>query len=235
MLMYETIKAYDGAVLRAARFDADVPATGVIQLIHGFGEGIGHYKDVANFFASFGYACIIHEQRGYGYDCLLDDIKAVRTMVEKWYPQLPVFLYGHSMGGNIAINYLLKNPQKEYEKVIIGAPWLRLYKPKLITTIAGLIGKILPGLVIPKWISFSLFKEIVDAGEYAINNAAKITLPTLLLCPGMDKIVCTVAIREFGKCAKDNVIMIEYPEGRHSLHLDTIRDRVLGDIIGFLW
>jgi alpha-beta hydrolase superfamily lysophospholipase len=71
------------------------------------------------------------------------------------------------------------------------------------------------------------------AGEYAIQNAARITVPVLLLCAGQDKIVSPTAIREFSRITNENVTFIEYPDGYHYLHLDIIGDDVLGEILSF--
>jgi alpha-beta hydrolase superfamily lysophospholipase len=285
---FEMIKAYDGALIRTARFEPDTVSSGepggggpvgIIHILHGFGEGVEHYETTADFFTQGGYACVAHDQRGFGampdktrmqrraargvtpgYESFLEDLKTVRCKIDEWYPGLPSILFGFSMGGNISINYLLKYSQDQYEKVILVSPWLRLYKPLpgFVETMANYIGKVSPKLTLSSHlnvrylsrdtdkmyrlkeynifhdrISFRMYAGIAAAGEYALQNAARITVPVLLLCAGGDKIVNPKAIREFSSNMNGNVTFKEYPDAYHYLHLDLISDEVLGEILYF--
>jgi len=276
---YESVTAHDNTSIRTARFDPIDKPCGVIQIIHGFGEGIFHYREVADFFTQNGYACIIHDQRGFGempdkspkqrtkargvvpsYECLLRDVETIREKIDEWYPDVPVILLGHSMGGNLAMNLLLKSKGRQYKKAIFEAPWLRLYKPlpNSLAILARLLGKISGKLrvaskldaadiapnqaetkslktdgVYHDRVSLRLYTGVSDAGEYAIKHAADIQIPALLLSAGQDKIVCSEAIREFAKNAGENVKLIEYPKGYHCLHADPINAQSLDDMLEF--
>ena len=278
-VLFETVKACDSTNIRAVRYEPETSPIGILQIIHGFGEGIGHYDDMVDFFTNKGYACVMHDQRGFGempdktprqrkrargivsnYKCLMCDIKTIRSQINEWYPEIPVILFGHSMGGNIVANYLIKFPQAEYEKAILEAPWLRLYKPfpEFARKFAKFAGKISEKLALKAKLkidsisrnqdktknllndgifhtrmSLKLFAEITDAGEHAIKNAGHIKIPALLLCPGKDEIVCPKAIREFAALTGENVKFIEYPDGYHSLHSDIICDEVLSEMLAF--
>nr|AGS51901.1 putative lysophospholipase [uncultured bacterium contig00002] len=83
-------------------------------------------------------------------------------------------------------------------------------------------------------ISLRLYAEITAAGEYAIKNAARITIPTLLLCAGSDKIVSVNAMREFCINAKENVTMLEYPDAYHCLRSDTGGNEVEEAMLDFI-
>jgi len=274
-LIYELLCAHDGAEIRVARFEPAGSAVGVIQVIHGFGEGLVHYRNVADFFAREGYVCVIHDQRGFGempnktepqkkaargvipgYTYLLEDVSTVRDKIGDWYPGLPVSLFGHSMGGNIAINFLLKYEQGRYESAIIEAPWLRLYKPfpKFLTALGGLLGRMNKNWkvsakldmsdergqslkadgIFHDYMSFRLYAEVTRAGEYALEHAAGIRIPTLLLGAGADTIVSPAAIRLFAERAGGNVRFVEYPLGSHCLHGDEVNATALEDMLGFL-
>ncbi|MCL2216264.1 MAG: lysophospholipase [Defluviitaleaceae bacterium] len=276
------VNAHDNIPIRVAIYEPDAVPIGVLQIVHGFGEGIGHYNDVTEFFTGHGYACVMHDQRGFGempgmtpeqrksaqgiapsFGHFLHDIKTLRGEIGRWYPGLPIVLFGHSMGGNIVANYLLKFPdiyRCVYKKAIIEAPWLRLYKPmpKVAVAFARVIGKLSSKAAVTaklstsyitrdkekldsllnsgfyhSRISLQLFAEITAAGEYAIKNVARITTPTLLLSPGGDRIVCPKAIREFAVNAGDNFHCVEYPDGYHCLHSDTLSGEVLNTMLEF--
>jgi len=276
-MTYESIKAYDGTDLRVARFEPEGELTGVIQIVHGFGEGLAHYIDIAKYFVKNGYACVIHDQRGFGempglteskrqkargvvpgYYYLLEDINEIHNKINIWYPSQRKILFGHSMGANIVANYLIR--YDGYEKAILEAPWFRLYKPlpMLVHSIAKLTGRLSGQITVSAKIaidditrnkeiadglktdgiyhnrmSLRLYTQVVDAGEFAIKNANMLSIPTLLLCPGGDKIVCPKAIREFAEGASDNVVLVEYPDAYHCLHADIINVEVLTAMLEF--
>ena len=165
---YDNVTMSDGAPIRTARFEPDTAPTGVIQFVHGFGEHLGMYERLADYFIPHGYAFVIHDQRGHGsmpgktpaqrakalgvaeYADFLADITTLRSRIDAWYPGLPVVLAGLSMGGNIVANYVERNPAAPYDKVIIESPWLRLAKPMpaVVTAVARLGGKLSPKLAI---------------------------------------------------------------------------------------
>jgi len=283
MKIFGSVKAHDDVNLRVARFEPPGKPTYVVQIVHGFGEGLAHYEEIAGYFAANGYACVVHDQRGFGempdmtpkerkkvrgvtpgYEYLIEDIKTLRREIDVWYPGVPVILYGHSMGGNLVANLLVKcsgvSDGLPYAKAVLEAPWLRLYKPlpKLATSVARLIGKARGNLTISAKInvndisrnrditrnlrsdgiyhnrmSLRLYAEVVEAGEYIIKNADRISVPTLLLCPGADRIVCPKAIREFYKRCSDNVMFVEYPDAYHCLHADINNAEVIAKILEF--
>ena len=277
----ETITMHDGERLQAARFETESPsdAKGVVQVIHGFGEHIEMYVGLAEFLTTNGYNMVMHNQRGFGkmpektesearrargivadYSYFLKDAKTVLGEIKQWYPELPVILYGHSMGGNIAIS-ILRNHPNLYVKAILETPWLRLFNQpyRLVSFIAKKLGHISHKLAVTSnvnigditrdmemvkkisldkiyhnRISLKLFTQITLVGRSILIEEASIHTPTLLLCGGQDKIVCPEAIRTFAKNANENVQFKDYPDGYHALRNDTIKAEVMNDILVFL-
>ncbi len=97
--------------------------TGVIQVVHGMWEHTDRYKDFAEYFVNNGYIVAVHDHLGhgnsvnentqYGHFCdkngnkhLIKDLYKFTNIIKKLYPELPYFMYAHSMGGIIAINTL---------------------------------------------------------------------------------------------------------------------------------
>ena len=58
---------------------------------------------------------------------VLADVDALIMRAKTLYPGLPITLYGHSMGGNIGLDYMMRG-SKNYipAKYIISAPWIKL-------------------------------------------------------------------------------------------------------------
>lgn len=276
-----SIKAIDDFDIRLATFESE-NSIGVVQIVHGFGEGIEYYDEIASYFVKHKYTVVMHDQRGFGkmpdidkrkkrktkgvienYDWFLNDIESVAIYIEKKYVNIPKILYGFSMGGNISVNFLLKRPswQNKYKKYVIVAPWLENYKNanKYLKFISKQIGKISPNIKIRSYlnvarishdvkrvfdlrddgvfhdtISLRMFSQVQEAGDYAISNANKLNIETLLMIAGDDRIICNKAIRKFLYNTNKNVLYKEYDKAYHCLHFEREREKIMNDVIVFL-
>ncbi len=106
-----------------------------ICIIHGMGEHSGRYKDMAHFFVKNGFGVLSFDLLGHGqsegkrgcvssYDVLSDQVDRALEEASKRFPGHPKFIYGHSLGGNILLDYCLRrNPR--VLGVVVSAPWLR--------------------------------------------------------------------------------------------------------------
>lgn len=129
--MFETIErlpSETGADL-AVRYQSPIgQPRAILQICHGLAEHSGRYSRFANFMAQRGLAVYAHDHRGHGrttapgavigrfanqdgVDKVLADVKAVTDYASAAHPGLPVILFGHSMGGLIALNTALSNPR----------------------------------------------------------------------------------------------------------------------------
>ena len=77
-------------------------------------------------------------------DILLND------MQNRTFPGIPIFIYGHSLGGGIVLDYLLRRKPR-IKGAIVTSPWLRLSfePPKTKMVMAAVIKIFLPGLIQP--------------------------------------------------------------------------------------
>ena len=271
----ENVITSDGWSISVARYEPDATPLGVIQILHAFGEHYGRYEEFAKYFCVNNYICVVHNQRGFGsipkklrgivkdYDLLLDDMNLVRSRIDNWYPILPVFLFGHSMGGNIALSYVLKRSQDEYHKAIFETPWLSLSKeksmPAFVIGISRIIGnanykiaktdnlnvnhltrdsqvadEIKNDSYFHTRMSLKLFAQITDSGQYIINNISKLTLPTLFLIAAEDKIVSSKAIIDICNKNQANIRYIVIKDGYHSLHNDLCKNEVFEYMLDYL-
>lgn len=104
-----------------------VPAAkpkGIVQLIHGFGEHSRRYLHMISAFLDAGYVVAADDHVGHGKTAVENDVwgdwgdKGPHTMMEdehtlkgivcEKYPDLPYFLFGHSMGSFITRDFIAK-------------------------------------------------------------------------------------------------------------------------------
>lgn len=113
-------------------------ASGVVQLVHGMCEHKERYYHFCEYLTSLGYATIIHDHRGHGESVksendfgyfysdgargMVDDAHQITLLMKERYPDLPYFLFGHSMGSLVVRDYL-KNYDFELDGLVVcGSP-----------------------------------------------------------------------------------------------------------------
>ncbi len=153
-------KNAEGLSLYAAHWSVEKPRA-IIALVHGQGEHIGRYKHVAEWYNRNGIAVLGFDHQGYGksegkrghaknLEVLLNDIGLLLEKTSALYPDTPLFLYGHSMGGGLVLNYITRrNP--DITGVIVTGPWIRLaFEAPALKVIAGKILRVvMPTLSLP--------------------------------------------------------------------------------------
>jgi alpha-beta hydrolase superfamily lysophospholipase len=228
----------------------------VIALVHGQGEHSGRYFQLANWYNAQGIGVIAFDQQGYGrsegrrgfaksYDVLLDDIEQFLEIVHERYRGRTLFLYGHSMGGNLCMNYVLKRRTRYISGIISTSPWIKLPfdTPSVKEVADRLIRSYTPTLILPTGLAVhflshdqeivEMYKfdpyvhdkldartglEILEAGLFLDTYKGAFPLPLLLMHGEEDRITDCAASRAFAKRVKDAVTYKEWPDMYHELH-----------------
>lgn len=134
----------------------------VVCIVHGIGEYGGRFDRVAEAFRAKNMAVVALDLRGHGDSiekkghcaprrAVLSDVSALITYAEKTYPKTPIVLYGHSMGGNIVLDYRARGAFNDYPSAyIISAPWVRLVRPvpAPLYRIVKMMAKIAPSFTV---------------------------------------------------------------------------------------
>jgi alpha-beta hydrolase superfamily lysophospholipase len=268
------IKAKDGVMITAATRGIIEQAKAVVIVCHGFGEHAGSYAELAERLESAGYASVIPTQRGHGrlsedktrqkklqgvipgYESFLDDIGSVTAYVRQKAPDAQLVLYGHSMGGNIAANYLLDRGQADFTCAALESPWFGLKKEvnPITAALARLGGGLSPKLAIinklatsditgdtakaeeirqdPLYhnrISLRMFTGISAGCSNAIGNAENLSIPLFVALAKYDAIVENEATLAFITSGGRNITAMEY-DSRHAIHNDTMREVFYKDL-----
>lgn len=135
----------------------DGEPTGVLLVCHGLGEHSGRYGSVEDALVPDGWAVYGLDHRGHGrstgrrahldrYSDWLTDFDAFRFHVAARHPDLPLFLLGHSMGGQIALAYALDHGAG-LAGLVLSAPALASNAvPKAAVPVLRLLAKVVPTL-----------------------------------------------------------------------------------------
>ena len=264
------IKLSNGQVLRGFIQSPGENARAVILFVHGLGEHINRYNDWAGLFNKEGIVFTGVDLPGHGrsdgrrghiksFSLLHEMIDILVESSRKTFPNVPIFIYGHSMGGGIVLDYLLrKNPK--IKGAIVTGPYLRLAfePPKFKIILAAIMKNILPGLtqptrlnashishdeaVVEKYktdplvhgmISVNLFYELAAAAKHSFLHASELTIPTLVIHGGDDLIISPEGSREFaGKTSLAELKIWE--RSYHELHNESFKNEVFVFIMNWM-
>ncbi|MDD6646281.1 MAG: lysophospholipase [Firmicutes bacterium] len=134
----------------------------VICIVHGIGEYGGRFDRVAEALREKNMAAAAMDLRGHGNSAgkkghcaprkdVLDDVTELIRFARTEYPGKKVVLYGHSMGGNIVLDYRSRGELNgDIAGYIISAPWIRLVRPvpAVLYRIVKLMSKAAPSFTI---------------------------------------------------------------------------------------
>ncbi|MBN2539920.1 MAG: alpha/beta hydrolase [Bacilli bacterium] len=299
------LKDYQENPIHVYIYQPEGEIKGIVQMVHGAAEHMARYGVFAEFLNQHGYLAIGCDMLGHGLstdnldyvhfadkdgDILgYESIVLVKEYIEKTYPGIDVFLYGHSMGSFLARKLILDFPDF-YKKVILSGTTyvskglklagsfiisvIRLFKgPRYVSKFvnglavdanpakmrkAGLIGQkdaewitrdeavqqyyhnsnmcgqpfsIQANYDLIQWTSFVDNLKNIDMGNKE--------MPILLAAGSMDP------VSNYGKEIKtlydfmkklgyENVDMKLYPDCRHEIHNELIKDEVFQDYLDFL-
>ena len=261
----------DGIELHGVVWECPNP-TAIVCIVHGLGEHSGRYAHVAEYFNANNFTVFAYDQRGHGksggkkghspsYEILLDDVEEILKEARAEYNDLPIFLYGHSFGGNVVCNYALLRDTNELKGLIVSSPWLKLATepPAFQVKLAKFVSKILPSLTQPNGlnvtdistdkaaveaykndplvhnkISTKLFTDVYNSGFWAIENADRLKLSTLVFHGSDDNITSPDGSQEFAQNAGELVEFKLWEGMKHETHNDLKKDEVISFVTAWI-
>lgn len=154
-------KNSDGLEMYAQVWEPEEKPKAGVCLVHGLGEHSGRYAHVGKAFTDAGFALGGFDLRGHGksggprghvpsFDAFMDDIAGFHKQIEERLADIPLFLYGHSLGGILVLNYVLRR-KPDFKGVISTGAGLRTSLEEQTGKIimARVLGTLLPSVAIP--------------------------------------------------------------------------------------
>ncbi len=245
----------------------------VMVVAHGFGEHGGCYRHLAEAFGpELDLEILALDFRGHGrspgrrgvvrrYSDLSADLLAALAWTSGHRPGLPLFVLGHSNGGQVALRMVLDG-QAAIAGMIVSNPVLRLATrvPRHKLWIGSVLRRYAPGVtlkseIIPQRltsdpvmqasygldvlrhdrISPPLFFGMVEGGRLIIARASEIQTPILMILGGADPVVDPEQSRAFfDRLGSPDKTLLLYPHMLHEPLNELRRDDVIADVAAWL-
>jgi len=257
--------------IHAQKWLPEGEVSSVIIMVHGLGEHIARYDHVARFFNDQNIAFYGSDHQGHGKSSgkrghiarnqvFISEIDKIIDIARYENPNKPIFLYGHSLGGNMVLYYTLKR-KPQIKGIICTSPGLGVGTPvppaKLF--MAKIMKSLLPSLTLDNgldvnnlshnpevikeyqedplvhpMISAKLAMDMFSNGDWTIENAANWDTPLLLMVGTNDHTVSQDKIKQFVANVPKNFITFKpFPGLYHELHNEYESNQVLSTI--FEW
>lgn len=266
------LRTADSLELAGLALRPDGAPRAALAMVHGLGEHAGRYADLHRALLAAGFAVAAADLRGFGrspgvrghidgWDDYRADAAAIVALAGSLAPGRPVFLFGHSMGGLIVLDYGLQRPNG-LAGVIASGPALvpaGVRRP-LLEAVSRLLSRVTPrrtielgldpaGLsndpsVVADYLADPLVHgrvsmrwgaEILRTMARTRARAAEFALPLLLLHGADDPINAPAGSRSFhGGCGHPDATLRLYPGSRHEVHHDVGRVQFERDLLRWL-
>lgn len=243
----------------------------VICHLHGQSDHSSRFAHVAAFFVKNNIAFMTADLIGHGksagvrghvlkFEEYLDTVDLLIDAAEAAYARIPIFIYGHSMGGNIALNYAVQT-QRNIRGYIITSPWIRLaFEPPAWKVALGkTVKSIYPALLQPTGldvnaisrdkevvaayskdplvhgkISASGFFEILMHGKNILTAASQLKAPILLMHGTGDQLTSYIASRALAEQRKDIITYKEFDGLYHELHNEPEKQLIFDAMLSWI-
>jgi alpha-beta hydrolase superfamily lysophospholipase len=254
------IKEYPTGKTALYGFNATGTPKALILLVHGLGEHVGRYESWAARFNERGVTLRAFDLPGHGHsdgrrgvipspEKVYDTIDIIIRSLASEFPGVPLFLYGHSLGGGIVLNYLVRR-KPAVKGAIITSPWVILSvtpaRPKAL--LASIAKKLMPGMTQPSGlmteylsrdpevvkaynadplvhshISAGLYGWMTDAAAETLSRAGEINVPILLAHGRDDQITSPSGSVQVAEAAPHATLKL-WEGGYHELHNDLLKE-----------
>lgn len=262
------VAAKDGTPLLLRHWSvADGEPWASVLLVHGLAEHCGRYEHVGAQLARAGLDVHGFDLRGFGgsggarasidrwsqfHDDLEERLVAVRSIA----PTRPLVLLGHSMGGLVALGYVLDGRARP-DLLVLSAPAIGARIPLWQRALIGSLRRIAPGMAISNRLDPDDLSCVDAVGEDYVQDPLnqhkstvrfahaafgeqrrvagsldRLSMPTLVVHGADDAIVPTIASEPLEGHA--GVTRKVYPGLRHELHNEVAGPQVVSDELDWI-
>ncbi len=269
----KTMLANDGLCLRSFAWQpAQIPVRGVVVITHGIRDYALRYQRFAEQLTKQGFAVLAQDLRGHAHSGgerqrfdsmarMVQDTDMIVNDAKQQYPNVPIYVYGHSLGGLITTRYALDHANKLSGVVLSGAALKRPHSVSGFSAgLAQIVASVAPGLKVvqvddrefsrdkavmaalaidpmvsrdklPAATAAATLKAIADAQE----RMSQLKLPLLVIYGTADSVNPVEGSQAFVQAvASTDKTLKAYPGVYHDMLNEPERDQIAADIIAWL-
>ncbi len=245
-----------------------------LVIVHGYAEHAERHAALAEAAAAQGHQVYALDLPGHGrcageralvrsYAPLVDAVSALVDKAAAESGTRPL-LFGHSMGGAVALAYALEHPSK-IGKLVLSAPYLidGQPRPAWVTALAGPVAALAPRLPVAKLDEDALARDpavgaayvadplvhsgpvpaatghtLVSMGGRLISSADRLDVPTLVIHGEDDRVASPEGSRMLAEAAGPVARLVTLPGAYHEMHNEPdetgVPQRFTSEVLGFL-
>lgn len=242
-------------------------AKAIVAIVHGLGSHSGQFDNAVQYLIGKGYGVYAFDLRGHGrspgqrghinsWAEFREDLNAFLQLIREREPDCPRFLWGHSLGGAIALDYALRFPEV-LQGVIVTAPAIgRIGVSPMKIAIGRLLSQVYPRFSLKSGIdreassrdpnavsayaqdtlrheygSARLATEFLETVNWIQSHGSDLRLPLLILHGSADRV--THPDSSWAFCMQvtfPDKECYEFPGSYHDLHIDINHHEVFANL-----
>lgn len=166
------MEARDGEAIYVQRWDSKTPPKLILQLSHGMVEHIGRYDAFATYLTDYGITVYGNDHRGHGqtglrqgrlgyfseeqgFEKTTNDLHQLTCYIKKEHPNIPVVLFGHSMGSFFARSYIQTYSDEIDALILSGTGYYTKIEASLGRTLSSFLPPTEPSALM-NWLSLGM-------------------------------------------------------------------------------
>jgi len=261
--------ARDGTALLARRWQPAAEPWATFLLVHGIAEHSGRYEHVGRWLADAGLEVVAFDVRGFGgsggrrawverWGVFHDDLADEMMIARAGAGQRPVILFGHSLGGLLALGYCVAHPPRPLpDALVVSAPALASSTPGWQRTLAAVLTHVAPTFAVKNAFEGTVLSRdptvaesyLADPLNHHFTTArlgaeafveqarvraalGRLSIPTLVYHGEADTLVPTASSEPLA--ALPGVTRRTYPNLRHESHNEPDGPAVIADVVDWL-
>jgi alpha-beta hydrolase superfamily lysophospholipase len=266
-----TLQGLRGSDLYYQSWHPEEPSQAVVTLVHGLGGHSGVFQNAVEYLVPQGYEVYAFDLRGHGRSAgqrghinawaeFREDLRLFLRFVRTQRISCPMLLWGHSLGGTIVLDYVLRSPE-DIQGLIVTAPALgkitispvKLAIGRMLSQIAprfslklGIhnnLGSRNPDIVKAYMLdtlrheygSARLATEYFAAVRWIYSHASELQIPLLIMHGSSDQVTLPEGSRAFfQRVIFPDKEHYEYPGNYHDLYVDSDYEEIFSDLEDWL-
>lgn len=271
-MIKESLIGQLGIRLSCIKSEPEGPPKAVAVVVHGYAEHMGRYHHVVDALNQHNYVVFMLDHRGHGesegpraciekFGYFVDDLHLLVQKAQATYPDLPLFMVAHSMGGLIGTLYAI-GYESHLDGLVLSGPGLHVGDdvPNYMKSISKYLAKFVPNLpLVPKTdgvlsrdpeverrfradplcynggLKTRMGYEFMIAAQQACDEMAQLSLPLLIMHGSEDKLTNPSGSEQLYRDAQstDKTLKL-WPDYFHEIFNDIGKEEVLAFMLEWL-